>query len=294
MNKKAVFVFGIILFVLISLVSFTSSNNEDIKKIAFWYGKVNQHYDEINGWQTDPDGVAGAGTFAQFGNEGWFDRKLEYCQRFWPNTIDVVESGEEHITDFKSKYNQGSFSSIKRTYVCFQSNLTNNTGGCVDSDGLDYFLKGNVTIGGSFVHFDFCSGIVLKEGTCANESLFVLNKSCIDFGSDYFCENGACISNNSNQTHRVCSGADCLVVSGPGVDECTSTLQCIGGDSVSTSSEEKTKMIWGGVMANEEKTSVTWKELITLGEKTFEKEEVNFEGQETFWKKAGDFFRNIF
>ena len=30
--------------------------------------------------------------YSQWGSEGWGDRKLEYCQRFWPDTVEIRAS----------------------------------------------------------------------------------------------------------------------------------------------------------------------------------------------------------
>ena len=288
---------------------------------------------------TDPNGVAGAGTYAQFGANGWFDRKLEYCQRFWPDTIEVVEAGEELISGFRNRYNLGNFTTIKMTYECVQNNATNNTEWCFDSDGINYYIKGirnstygidndscrlsddlngsnvfsgpwllelycegnnvgsefygcpggcidgacitnttnqscidsdgenyfvfgNVTVMGggvTTVALDSCiNDITVSEGTCVNNNLFILNKNCTDFGQDYFCSNGACILNNSNQTHKICSAEECLTVNGPGIDECVTSYEC-SNDSTNFS----------------------------LGEGTEE-------GEGTFWERVRDFFRNIF
>ena len=78
-------------------------------RIAYWCGKVNQHREDGE-WQTDPDGVSGCD-----------ENKLDYCQRFYPDTVRVEEAGEERITDWRNGGNTGSFTSTKMTYRCVQS-----------------------------------------------------------------------------------------------------------------------------------------------------------------------------
>ena len=56
--------------------------------ISGWAGKVNQH--KFNGtWMTDPDGVSGWHNSTEYAT-GYFDRKLEYCQKWWPDTTSVL------------------------------------------------------------------------------------------------------------------------------------------------------------------------------------------------------------
>ena len=100
-------------------------------RISMWYGKVNQH-NENGTWMTDPDGVAGAGSYDDWGDEGWGDRKLEYCQRFWPDTVDVVlrDSPEEII--FYTRYNSEAYLSTKPVWECILegAQITELTGVC--------------------------------------------------------------------------------------------------------------------------------------------------------------------
>lgn len=85
-------------------------------RISMWYGKVNQH-NENGTWMTDPDGTAGAGNYAQFGDDGWGDRKLEYCQRFWPNTLAVEPMGAEEIV-FYTRGNAQAYLTVKPVWQC--------------------------------------------------------------------------------------------------------------------------------------------------------------------------------
>ena len=99
-------------------------------RISMWYGKVNQH-NENGTWMTDPDGTAGAGNYAQFGDDGWGDRKLEYCQRFWPNTLAVEPMGAEEIV-FYTRGNSQAYLTVKPVWEC-----VHDTDGDGEMDNVD-------------------------------------------------------------------------------------------------------------------------------------------------------------
>ena len=95
-----------------------TSTNDLTPRISFWYGKVNQHV-EGRRWKTDPDGVSGGGTQAQWGDEGWADRPVEYCQKFWPDTISVEEYQNETITSWRTRGNtEQPYTATKPSYKC--------------------------------------------------------------------------------------------------------------------------------------------------------------------------------
>lgn len=96
-------------------------------QISMWYGKVNQHRDPNGQWMTDPDGSAGAGNYSQWGNDGWGDRKVEYCQRFWPGTTSVEEAGTATITTWHNAGNVGDYTSTKPVFSCVGSQIVTPT-----------------------------------------------------------------------------------------------------------------------------------------------------------------------
>ena len=107
------------------IIPMIDTTNDTTPRVSFWYGKVNQH-NENGTWMTDPDGVSGGGTYADWGDEGWADRKVEYCQKFWPNTVSVEKrTFREHIT-FYTRGNSQAFDSYKYAYECIQDD-SNNT-----------------------------------------------------------------------------------------------------------------------------------------------------------------------
>jgi len=114
------------------------TTNDTTPRISLWYGKVNQH-NENGVWMTDPDGVSGGGTHAQWGSDGYGDRKLEYCQKFWPNTDSVeLRTFQEEIT-FWTRGNTNSYDSIKDVYECVLGDELgdNNTGDDDNNTGGD-------------------------------------------------------------------------------------------------------------------------------------------------------------
>ena len=110
---------------IIQVIPMINTTNDDTPRISFWYGKVNQH-NENGTWMTDPDGVSGGGTSAQWGSEGWADRKLEYCQKFWPNTVAIEMREFIEKIDFSTRGNSQDYVSYKPVYDCIQS-IENNT-----------------------------------------------------------------------------------------------------------------------------------------------------------------------
>lgn len=90
-----------------------SSNSDDrnVPRVMFWWGKVNQHWDLEKGvWATDADGLSGAR-----------EDKMAYCQKFYPKTVKVVEYKKETTNTWRNAYNQGQFTSVKLSYRCVQA-----------------------------------------------------------------------------------------------------------------------------------------------------------------------------
>ena len=111
--------------VLDDIINDFLNTTDERPRISMWYGKVNQH--NWNGtWMTDPDGVAGAGLYSQWGSEGWGDRKLEYCQRFWPETVEIRASAAEEIV-FYTRGNTDAYLTMKPVWLCVQD---------TDGDGI--------------------------------------------------------------------------------------------------------------------------------------------------------------
>jgi len=247
-----------------------STNNTliGIKKIAFWYGKVNQHYDKISGWKTDPDGAAGGGTYAQWGVNGWFDRKIEYCQRFWPDTILVTEAGIETFSGWRNAGNQGNFTTTKMTYECVQENsintTNNNTGRCADTDGgINYVVQG-VTSGRTSSNPEIENNF--KDICLSNMSV-----------GEYFCEN-----NFVKKKEYDCSlrGGYCIEGACRGMARQT--------NQVNQTNETKTNLDWNletdsSFEQNEDKGRV--------GKDSSSQERIQ---KQTFFQKVGGFFSKIF
>jgi len=111
--------------VIDDIIDMFLNTTDERPRISMWYGKVNQH-NEDGTWMTDPDGVAGAGLHSQWGSEGWGDRKLEYCQRFWPDTVEIRTSAPEEIV-FYTRGNTDAYLTMKPVWLCVQD---------TDGDGI--------------------------------------------------------------------------------------------------------------------------------------------------------------
>jgi flagellin-like protein len=84
------------------------ATSDDVPRISYWWGKVNQHV-ENGQWMTDPDGTSGANL-----------DMLQYCQKWYPDTIAVVELPERESIVFYNAGNNGYFPTIKPVFECVQ------------------------------------------------------------------------------------------------------------------------------------------------------------------------------
>ncbi len=83
-------------------------NIDETPRISFWHGKVNQH-NENGTWLTDPDGTSGANL-----------DMLEYCQKWWPDSIGIeLRPWVENII-FYTAGNTDAYANIKPVYDCIQ------------------------------------------------------------------------------------------------------------------------------------------------------------------------------
>ncbi len=87
----------------------TTPTSDTTPRIAYWWGKVNQHTDANGIWQSDPDGTSGADL-----------DKLTYCQKWYPATTSYEEYKTETITTFKRAkyYEQSDYTTTVPTYKC--------------------------------------------------------------------------------------------------------------------------------------------------------------------------------
>lgn len=81
-------------------------------KIAYWWGKVNQHT-ENGEWITDPDGVSGADI-----------GRYTYCKKWYPSTQYAIYDGREYIEGFQNAGNTGWYSETPVTYHCTNVDVT--------------------------------------------------------------------------------------------------------------------------------------------------------------------------
>ena len=80
--------------------------NDTTSRISYWPGMVNQYAD--NGtWTSDPDGISGANI--DF---------LEYCKKWWPNTISVKKQQQSELITFHSIEDNNTTKISSEVYQC--------------------------------------------------------------------------------------------------------------------------------------------------------------------------------
>ena len=96
----------------------TSTTSDTTPRIAYWWGKVNQHIDTQGNWQTDTDGWSGASL-----------DELTYCKKFYPNTTSVAPYKSETITTFRraSGYEQSGYTNTVTSVQCVQNGIVVTT-----------------------------------------------------------------------------------------------------------------------------------------------------------------------
>ena len=111
---------------------------DNTPRIAFWFGKVNEHVTANGVWVTDPDGYSGA-------EYDYPEGRIEYCQRFYPTTSCVKNYSVELITTWMNGINTsgdlGPYTATKQSYECVQ-----DISECPDCSGK---VCGDDGIGGS-------------------------------------------------------------------------------------------------------------------------------------------------
>ncbi|OIO20710.1 hypothetical protein AUJ17_05180 [Candidatus Micrarchaeota archaeon CG1_02_47_40] len=86
-------------------------------KIAFWWGKVNQHLQSGGAWTTDPDGVSGANL-----------DPIAYCQKWYPSAKGVAAGNWELIDHWKDAGNLKDYGNAEVKHMVYY---------CIDEEG-DY------------------------------------------------------------------------------------------------------------------------------------------------------------
>ena len=91
-------------------------DSDQIPRISLWPGKVNQH-NENGTWLTDPDGVSGGHPSIKYPSD-YGGRELEYCQKFWPTTTQVVMQDNRENLTFYTEGNQVAYNTTKDVWIC--------------------------------------------------------------------------------------------------------------------------------------------------------------------------------
>ena len=101
---------------VISLVPVLNQQNDPTPRISMWPGKVNQH--NWNGtWLTDPDGSSGGHPSTDYASD-YGDRKVDYCQKWWPNAYAVQLLPLRETITFYTAGNQVPYVSTRDVYEC--------------------------------------------------------------------------------------------------------------------------------------------------------------------------------
>jgi hypothetical protein len=85
-------------------------------RISLWPGKVNQH-NENGTWLTDPDGVSGGHPNSEYPND-YGGLEVEYCQKFWPTTTQVILQDHRESLTFYTEGNQVAYNTTKDVWIC--------------------------------------------------------------------------------------------------------------------------------------------------------------------------------
>jgi hypothetical protein len=110
-------------------------------RIAFWPGKVNQHVDLTTGnWVTDPDGKSGGWPSTMYPND-YGDRKLDYCKKWYPNTLSVASSSMETISNWQAAV-PGNYTATVMTYQCLSGPKVNPSITLLSPNGGETFIDG--------------------------------------------------------------------------------------------------------------------------------------------------------
>ena len=96
------------------LPEFQTGNSDPTPRISLWPGKVNQH-NENGTWMTDPDGISGGHSSTDYPTD-YGDRKLEYCQKWWPATVSIDLRPDKETITFYTAGNTDAYVSTKEVW----------------------------------------------------------------------------------------------------------------------------------------------------------------------------------
>ena len=173
---------------LIIVLPMVDTTNDTTPRISMWPGKVNQH-NENGVWMTDSDGVSGGWSSASYSSD-YGDRKLEYCQKFWPNTDSVELRPFKEEIDFWTRGNTDSYTSIRDVYECVLGDDLgdNNSGGDNDTGDEDNNTGGDNDTGDEDEQPYIPPTLEVELDTTTSPSLLSLTASNLDSSKDYTIE----------------------------------------------------------------------------------------------------------
>ena len=87
---------------------------DDTPRISYWTGKVNNHY--ANGtWISDPDDTSGSDI-----------EMLEYCKKWWPDSVDVSLRTDKESISFKKSGESTEYAEERAVYECVRESQNVN------------------------------------------------------------------------------------------------------------------------------------------------------------------------
>lgn len=102
-------------------------------RIAYWYGKINQHIDGEGSWISDSDGMSGANI-----------DKLKYCQKWYPSTTSIKDYKMETITTWRDAGIYGPYTSTVMTTQCVDGITTPSSIKVISPNGGENYRTGQL------------------------------------------------------------------------------------------------------------------------------------------------------
>lgn len=184
-----------------------ADTKNDIPRIMYWSGKVNQHWDlDAGAWKTDPDGKSGSEI-----------DQVTYCKKFYPTTVSVEPYKNETINTWHAKYNAGNYTNTIMSYRCVLStDIYNVEKTCNSSGQWEISLDSSCPSGWTKVGNNKC---IQNNVSC---NICDANLSCQEVNSEGRCVSAKLCSDKDAKcvANSVASEADKCVINAAPTCEC--------------------------------------------------------------------------